>query len=114
MKDTIQLSKLLRERRNNYQIKRGVEMSGLYMIIAVLALEFILLAFVKPPWLKGGILASILLGFLALFFIVKSMIKTGTENFVLESFGVLNMLLPVLFSIEIHLTNQEKPKKKDK
>jgi hypothetical protein len=84
------------------------------MIIAVLAFEFLLLAFIKAPWLKGGLLASILLGFLAVFFIVKSLIKTGTENFVLESFGILNMLLPVLFSIEIHLMYQERPKEKNK
>jgi len=87
-------------------------MTGLYLIIGVLAGEFILVAFVKPVWLRAGLLASILLGFLALFFLVMSIVKTGTENFVLESFGILNMLLPILFSIEIHLINQEKPKKK--
>ncbi len=87
-------------------------MTGLYLIVGVLAGEFILLAFVKPIWLRAGLLASILLGFLALFFLVMSIVKTGAENLVLESFGILNMLLPILFSIEIHLVTQQKPEGK--
>lgn len=78
-------------------------MIGLIIVTAFIIIEIFLLAILKKVWLKGGLFSSIMLGLIASVFLVLAEINGSPENYVLDSFFILNMILPVLFGVEIHL-----------
>jgi hypothetical protein len=78
-------------------------MIGLIIVISLIIIEIFLLTVLKKVWLKGGLFSSIMLGMIASVFLILAEINGRPENYVLDSFFILNMILPVLFGIEIHL-----------
>lgn len=89
---------------------------GLYIVVSLVAIEIAILFFMKRVWLMAGIFASLFLGVLSLIFLVLSAMRGYAENFALDSFFISQMLLPILFSLEIHyvagIVSKKRPKKK--
>lgn len=79
-------------------------MTGLYLILLIIGIELFCTIFFNKVWLRGGLFASIILGVISLLILTALQMRgNGEENFVMDAFFILNMLLPLLFSIEIHL-----------
>ena len=89
-------------------------MIGLYIISSIIAIELFCMIFFKQKWIRAGLIASTILGVVSFVILAVFWIKDPSENFVMDSFFLLNLLLPILFSIEIHLFAQQKPLKKEK
>jgi glycopeptide antibiotics resistance protein len=87
-------------------------MIGIYIIVGIIMVYMILTNFLKAMWLKSGIYAGMVLGIISLVILAFYQAK-GAENFMLEFFFIVNMVLPVLFSIEIHAFRSKKQDKAD-
>lgn len=78
-------------------------MIGALILLGVIVIEFLCLVFLKPTWLRAGIYSSIALGALSVILSIILQMQGNPENVLLHSFFVLNMVLPIILSIEIHL-----------
>ncbi len=84
-------------------IKEKKRMIGLYVIFLLVGVEMLFLIFFDQVWIRAGLMASAVLGVISFIILAIAQFNGNEENFVLVSFFILNMLLPLLFSIEFHL-----------
>jgi hypothetical protein len=77
-------------------------MITVYILLGVIVVEILCAIFLKQTWLKAGIYSSITLGLVSAALSAILQMNGNPENTLLFSFFVLNMLLPLLLSIDIH------------